>query len=95
MRSREQQQCWISAGLTPLLEGRVISLSESVATVELDVPAAVPEQCNLLFTADGKVGRRCALVRQSGSEVVLSIKGRIGPADSGESGDDSSRFVKI
>jgi hypothetical protein len=95
MPDREQQKCWISAGLTSLLEGRVISLSDSIATVELDVPAAVPEECNLLFTPDGKVGRRCALVRQTGKEVILSIKGRFDPPAPDESASATSRIVEI
>ena len=76
-------------------EGRLIRVSESVATVELESPGAIPEQCNLIFTPDGKVGRRCELMRQSGRTIVLSIKGRIGPPPSDDSANDPSHFVKV
>jgi hypothetical protein len=100
MASREQQQCWIGAGLTSLLEGRVLELTESIARVELSSPAVVPEECNLFFTPDGKVGRQCILVSQVAAEVVLAIKGRIGPLLGGDDQgtppeSDPTRFVKI
>jgi hypothetical protein len=100
MASREQQQCWIGAGLTNLLEGRVLELTDTIARVELISPAVVPEECNLFFTPDCKVGRKCAVIRQVGSEVLLSIQGRIGPPPAPDDQGtppkrDPSRFVEI
>ena len=39
---------------------------------------SLPESCDLYFRADGKVGRKCKLRRQSGDIAELDITGKIG-----------------
>lgn len=75
------RHCWIGAGLAHLIEARVREISANGAVVLLAVVSPVPEECNLFFTSDCKVGRKCVVVRQEDSEVVLLFEGRIGPAE--------------
>ena len=67
-------------GLSNLLEARVRDISATGAKATLATVVALPEECNLSFTSDCKVGRRCILVRQEGAEADLLFQGRIGPA---------------
>ena len=83
MNSPAGRPCWIGAGLSNLLEAQVRDISATGATVALATVVALPEEeCNLYFTSDCKVGRRCIVVRQEGAELILSFQGRIGPPDS-------------
>ena len=67
--------CWIGAGSnTPLIEARLIQMSDKSATVALLDEADPPSVCNLLFTPDGKVGRRCELVWKMGDIIHLAVK---------------------
>lgn len=77
--STAQRVCWIGAGLRNLLDGRIQKITETGANIELLTPVAVPEECNLYFTTDCQVGRKCKVISQTGSVVRLSFQGRIEP----------------
>jgi hypothetical protein len=72
------QPCWMKTAEPGLLECRLISVSETHATVLVPDKAVLPSSCDLYFRADGKVGRHCYLVRQIGDKAELAIMGRIG-----------------
>jgi hypothetical protein len=54
-------------------------MSEEVALVELIDEGPPPEVCNLLFTPDGKVARKCQVVRLQGNLVQLAVRERLAP----------------
>jgi hypothetical protein len=79
MLTNDRRACWVRGELGDLVEGRAIELSPRIAKIKLSSASLIPEECNLLFTPDGRVGRRCVLVQQTADHVTLCIVGRIGP----------------
>jgi hypothetical protein len=73
------QPCWMMTAAPGLLECRLVSISETHATVLVPDQLVLPQSCDLFFRADGKVGRHCYVVRQVGDKAELAIMGRIGP----------------
>jgi hypothetical protein len=65
-------------GAPGLLECRLVSISETHATVLVPDKAVLPQSCDLSFRADARVGRRCYLMRQIGDKAELAILSRIG-----------------
>jgi hypothetical protein len=72
------QPCWMEMDTPALLECRLVYISETHAVVLIPEKVKLPQECNLFFRADGKVGRRCYLVRQTADKAELAIMGRIG-----------------
>jgi hypothetical protein len=65
-------------GAPGLLECRLVYVSETHATVLVPDDVVLPQSCDLLFRADGKIGRRCYVVRQVKDKAELAILGKIG-----------------
>ena len=61
-----------------LLACRLVFISETHATVLVPDKLVLSQSCDLFFRADGKVGRRCYVVRQVADKAELAIMGRIG-----------------
>jgi hypothetical protein len=72
------QPCWMEMDMPALLECRLVNISETRAEVLVPDEVKLPQECKLFFRADGKVGRRCYLVRQTADKAELAIMGRIG-----------------
>jgi hypothetical protein len=73
-------QCWLGAGLSmPLLEARLVTISENDAVVCLKCDDAPPPVCDLLFAPGVNIGRKCRVVSQVGNVVRLKIQGRTAP----------------
>jgi hypothetical protein len=72
------QPCWIriDAGLT--VKCRLTCITPDRGVVVVPPGVSLPESCDLYFRADGKVGRKCKLRRQSGDLAELDITGKIG-----------------
>jgi hypothetical protein len=60
-----------------LLQCRLVYISDN-ATVLVPDAVKLPQTCSLFFRADGRVGRTCYVVRQTGDKAELSILGKIG-----------------
>jgi hypothetical protein len=71
------KRCWISVGLSNLIECMATQISISSATVTLPTHHKLPNEFNLFFTSDCKVGHKCRLVRQSHNELELEVSGPI------------------
>jgi hypothetical protein len=71
------QPCWIGidTGLNVLC--RLVYISDTHASVVVPERVRLPPTFDLYFRADGKVGRRCNLLRQSGDKADLLIVGRM------------------
>lgn len=78
------QPCWIriDAGLT--VKCRLTCIAPNRARVVVPPGVSLPETCDLYFRADGKVGRKCNLRRQSDDLAELDITGKFGELTPGE-----------
>ena len=78
--TNEIYQCWLGAGLSkPLLEARLVKMTDNEAIVCMKCPDLPPPVCNLLFSPSANIGRRCRVISQVGNVVQLAIHGRTEP----------------
>jgi hypothetical protein len=77
---KDTYQCWLGAGLSaPLLEARLVKITENEAIVCLKCDDPLPPVCDLLFAPSSNIGRKCRVVSHAGNVVRLEIKGRTIP----------------
>jgi hypothetical protein len=81
MHSATHTTCWITAGRIPLRAGTVLSITEGQAVVRLSNPEPMPEQCEIYFTYNCTVGRKCVVESQQGDTIALSFLSRLGAAE--------------
>ena len=69
--------CWLDAGPNhPPIACRFFDVSKSGAKIICADPALIPTEFNLYLTRDGKVGRKCKVVRRDGNELGLHLASR-------------------
>ena len=69
-RSETNRPAWIDIGNgAPLIECVVLDTSEGGARFAVPNPATLPENFTLMFSPDGKDGRRCRVAWRSGTEA--------------------------
>jgi hypothetical protein len=72
----ESWNCWLGAGLSsPLLEARMVRMTDNTAIVCLKDNHSPPSVCDLLFEPGSNVGRRCRVISHVGNVVQLAIQG--------------------
>ena len=79
-RRHMKQRCWIA--LDPdqsLTECFLCNISNTGAKLVLQTESKIPDKLDLYLTPDGRVGRKCEVVRQSGKEIGLKFVGRVVP----------------
>jgi len=77
------RMCWLDLGKDhPPLQARLINVSKSGARIDCAEPDKMPDDVVLYLTEDGKVGRRCRVVRRSDAEVGLEFINKPAPAPS-------------
>jgi hypothetical protein len=62
----------------------VVHLTENSALVRLEEAVKLPQECDLYFTYNCTVGRRCRVQFQRGEMATLSFLGRIGATHSAQ-----------
>ena len=70
--------CWLTAGSMPLRTATVLSTGDKEAVVRLHEIWDVPAECELYFTFNCAVGRRCTVKEREGDIVTLRFTARIG-----------------
>jgi len=76
-RKHYGRPAWIDIGkATALRLCRVYDISETGAGITLATDDALPEQFTLLFTPNGRPGRRCRVVWQDGHRLGCEFVGR-------------------
>jgi hypothetical protein len=79
LRRDLDQRCWIDVGPdSPPAECRLHNVSKTGAKLTSESLGKLPAEFFLYLTKDGKVGRRCQIVRNEETELGLRfIKGKI------------------
>ena len=77
------RMCWVDMGSgNPPLQCRLINVSKSGALIDCKEPSQLPDDLVLYLTEDGKVGRRCRVVRRAEGEIGLEFLNKPVPAPS-------------
>jgi hypothetical protein len=58
----------------------VLAVSDKMATVALHDPSPLPAECDLYFTYNCTVGRKCLITKRRGDTVTLAFIARLGSA---------------
>src|SRR5262249_49790327 len=80
LRRALQQKCWIDFGpSSPPVECHLENVSKTGAKLTCDASVKIPDRFFLYLTRDGKVGRRCKVVRREDDGVfgLLFVKGPV------------------
>jgi hypothetical protein len=64
----------------PLRTASVLEVSDKTAIVALHEPTPLPAECELYFTFNCTVGRKCRIAERTGDVVSLLFLARIGAA---------------
>jgi hypothetical protein len=70
--------CWITAGSMPLRTATVLEIYNDGALVQLHEPQPLPVECDLYFTFNCTVGRKCCVTHRTSQTVRLSFLEKIG-----------------
>jgi hypothetical protein len=90
-RQSLERLCWLDTGPSqPPLACRLINVSKSGARVDCKNSEGLPDQLILYLTQDGKVGRKCRVMRRNDVEVGLRFTSQRVPAPSGTLSRDHS-----
>ena len=67
-----ERRCWLDQGPDqPPLECSLVNVSKSGAGVKCKEPDRLPDEFNLYLTLDGKIGRKCKVIRRGDGEAGL------------------------